>query len=310
MKMFMDNDKEYLEDLLVRMAHHSTAIEGNSLTQGETKSIILENYIPRPIDIREVNEVLNYKNLLPYLLEHQKENITISGIQDINRIIMKNIDDRGGKFKIVQNIIAGADFDTTLPFMVPEELKKWTDDLSWRLNHAEKNQDKIEIIMEQHLRFERIHPFPDGNGRTGRALIIWSCLQQGLTPVVIEKEYNREYIECLKHRDLQNLYKLAVKNQKKDIDLVKNDENNEMTKNALKALYNELEDIYNNFPQTDELEVKKAEIQSSVTVIKNKAEYERVKQDLREYEKACMIHRRNLKHNEERENDLGRIRKY
>ena len=142
MKMFMDNNKEYLEDLLVRMAHHSTAIEGNSLTQGETKSIILENYIPRPIDIREVNEVLNYKNLLPYLLEHQKENITISGIQDINRIIMKNIDDRGGKFKIVQNIIAGADFDTTMPFMVPEELKKWTDDLSWRLNHAEKNQDK------------------------------------------------------------------------------------------------------------------------------------------------------------------------
>lgn len=63
-------------------------------------------------------------------------------------------------------------------------------------------------------------------------------------------------------------------------------------------------------PQTDELEVKKAEIQSSVTVIKNKAEYEKVKQDLREYEKACMIHRRNLKYNEERENDLGRIRKY
>ena len=147
MKMFMDNDKEYLEDLLVRMAHHSTAIEGNSLTQGETKSIILENYIPRPIDIREVNEVLNYKNLLPYLLEHQKENITISGIQDINRIIMKNIDDRGGKFKIVQNIIAGADFDTTLPFVVPEELKKWTDDLSWRLNHAEKNQDKIDKLI-------------------------------------------------------------------------------------------------------------------------------------------------------------------
>lgn len=299
----MDNDKEYLEDLLVRMAHHSTAIEGNSLTQGETKSIILENYIPRPIDIREVNEVLNYKNLLPYLLEHQKENITISGIQDINRIIMKNIDDRGGKFKIVQNIIAGADFDTTLPFMVPEEL-------NYRMKTSSKKDSKVFILMELHLKFEEIRPFRDGNGRTGRALIMWSCLQQRLTPVVIEKEYNREYIECLKHRDLQNLYKLAVKNQKKDIDLVKNDENNEITKNALKALYNELEDIYNNFPQTDELEVKKAEIQSSVTVIKNKAEYERVKQDLREYEKACMIHRRNLKHNEERENDLGRIRKY
>ena len=60
--------------------------------------------------------------------------------------------------------------------------------------------------------------------------------------------------------------------------------------------------------QTDELEVKKAEIQSSVIVIKNKSEYERVKQDLREYKKTCMIHRRNLKNN--RENYLERIRKY
>ena len=68
----MDNDKEYLEDLLVRMAHHSTAIEGNSLTQGETKSIILENYIPRPIDIREVNEVLNYKNTLSFGTSERK----------------------------------------------------------------------------------------------------------------------------------------------------------------------------------------------------------------------------------------------
>lgn len=218
MKMFTDNDKEYLEDLLIRMAHHSTAIEGNSLTQGETKSIILENYIPRPIDIREVNEVLNYKNLMPYLLEHQKENITISGIQNINRIIMTNIDDRGGKFKIVQNIIAGADFDTTLPFMVPEELKKWTDDLSWRLNKPGSADKKIEIIMDQHLRFERIHPFPDGNGRTGRALIVWSCLQQDLTPVIIEKEQRNEYIAALNRKDIKRLTLLAQQIQKKEID--------------------------------------------------------------------------------------------
>ena len=226
----MDNDKEYLEDLLVRMAHHSTAIEGNSLTQGETKSIILENYIPRPIDIREVNEVLNYKNLMPYLLEHQKENITISVSHDINRIIMTNIDDRGGKFKIVQNIIAGADFDTTLPFMVPEELKKWTDDLSWRLNKPGSADKKIEIIMEQHLRFEKIHPFPDGNGRTGRALIIWSCLQHELTPIVIEKEQRSEYMAALNRKDIKRLTLLAQQIQKKEIerkavfDGIKNDE--------------------------------------------------------------------------------------
>lgn len=117
-------DEEYLQDLLVRMAHHSTAIEGNSLTQGETKSIILENYVPRPVDLREVNEVINYKKLMPYLLENQKNNIDIQGIKDINRIVLNNIDDRGGTFKVIQNIIGGADFETTKPYMVPEEIKK------------------------------------------------------------------------------------------------------------------------------------------------------------------------------------------
>lgn len=210
-------DEEYLQDLLVRMAHHSTAIEGNSLTQGETKSIILENYVPRPVDLREVNEVINYKKLMPYLLENQKNNIDIQGIKDINRIVLNNIDDRGGTFKVIQNIIGGADFETTKPYMVPEELKKWTDDLSWRLDNAKNNQEKVEIIMEQHIRFEKIHPFPDGNGRTGRALIIWSCLQHDLTPIVIEKEQRQPYINALNRKDVKELTKLAIEIQKKEL---------------------------------------------------------------------------------------------
>ena len=44
----------YLDDLMVRMAHHSTAIEGNSLTQGETKSVLIDGYVPRAIDLREL----------------------------------------------------------------------------------------------------------------------------------------------------------------------------------------------------------------------------------------------------------------
>lgn len=207
---------EYLQDLMVRMAHHSTAIEGNSLTQGETKSVLIDEYIPRPMDLRELNEVLNYKALLPYLLEHQKEEITLSGIKDINEIIMTNIDSRGGQFKVIANAIIGADFTPTPPYMVPEELKKWVDDLSWRLENSSDEAGKIFSIMDQHLRFERIHPFADGNGRTGRALIIWSCLHEGLTPIIIEKEQRKAYINALNRSDTKGLFSLAKEIQVKE----------------------------------------------------------------------------------------------
>ncbi|EEO7742408.1 Fic family protein, partial [Campylobacter upsaliensis] len=59
------NNKNYMLDLCVRMAHHSTAIEGNTLSQDETASIILDGYISRPIKERELYEVRNYKNILP-----------------------------------------------------------------------------------------------------------------------------------------------------------------------------------------------------------------------------------------------------
>ncbi len=215
----MNND--YLLDLMVRMAHHSTAIEGNSLTQGETKSVLIDQYIPRPMDLRELNEVLNYKDLLPYLLEHQEEDITLSGIKDINQIIMKNIDERGGHFKVVANAIIGADFTPTPPYMVPEELKKWTDDLSWRLQFAKSPEEKVLAIMDQHLRFEKIHPFADGNGRTGRALIIWSCLHHHLTPIVIEKEQRSRYINALNRNDVQGLTQLAKEIQIKEEERMK-----------------------------------------------------------------------------------------
>ena len=207
---------EYLQDLMVRMAHHSTAIEGNSLTQGETKSVLIDEYIPRPMDLRELNEVLNYKVLLPYLLEHQKEEITLSGIKDINEIIMTSIDSRGGQFKVIANAIIGADFTPTPPYMVPEELKKWVDDLSWRLENSADEDGKIFSIMDQHLRFEHIHPFADGNGRTGRALIIWSCLHESLTPIIIEKEQRKAYINALNRSDAKGLFSLAKEIQEKE----------------------------------------------------------------------------------------------
>lgn len=75
--------------------------------------------------------------------------------------------------------------------------------------------------MSQHLRFERIHPFADGNGRTGRALMIWSCLHEGLIPIVIEKEQRGRYINALNRNDTKELTALALSIQEKESERMK-----------------------------------------------------------------------------------------
>ncbi|EPM8362070.1 Fic family protein, partial [Campylobacter jejuni] len=101
------NNKSYMLDLCVRMAHHSTAIEGNTLSQDETASIILDGYISRPIKERELYEVRNYKNILPMLIEKLKSKIKIDNelIKEFHKIIMRDLIDNNGNFKKLENMI-------------------------------------------------------------------------------------------------------------------------------------------------------------------------------------------------------------
>ena len=90
--VFMCNlTTDYIDDFMVRMAHHSTAIEGNSLTHGEAKSILIDNYLPRAMDMREMYEVLNYKNLIPFLVESIQGKVPISPefCKKIHRFVVK-----------------------------------------------------------------------------------------------------------------------------------------------------------------------------------------------------------------------------
>ncbi|WP_288869023.1 Fic family protein, partial [uncultured Capnocytophaga sp.] len=195
---------EYMEDILVRMAHHSTAIEGNTLTQAETISILIHNFIPRDMSEREYYEVKNYRKAFNILLEADRK-ITTELIKKYNKYIMENLHDLNGKFKTTQNLILGAEFEPTKPYLVPFEIEDWCNNLSYRLENAKTNEEKVEIIMNQHIKFEKIHPFNDGNGRTGRLLIIHSCLKEGLEPIIIPKEEKGKYINLLACENLKEL---------------------------------------------------------------------------------------------------------
>ena len=217
---------EYMEDILVRMAHHSTAIEGNTLTQAETISILIHNFIPRDMSEREYYEVKNYRKAFNTLLEADRK-ITTELIKKYNKYIMENLHDLNGKFKTTQNLILGAEFEPTKPYLVPFEIEDWCNNLSYRLENAKTNEEKVEIIMDQHIKFEKIHPFNDGNGRTGRLLIIHSCLKEDLEPIIIPKEEKGKYINLLACENLKELTKWALLLQEKERDRIEKFSNKE-----------------------------------------------------------------------------------
>lgn len=212
------NNKNYMLDLCVRMAHHSTAIEGNTLSQDETASIILDGYISRPIKERELYEVRNYKNILPMLIEKLKSKIKIDNelIKEFHKIIMRDLIDNNGNFKKLENMIIGANFEPTKPYLVPTELKNTMENLYYRLDNAKNDDDKLSAIIESHIKFEKIHPFSDGNGRTGRLLMIYSCLEQSLIPIIIPKEQKERYIAYLRNNDIENFVKFAKEIQEQE----------------------------------------------------------------------------------------------
>lgn len=82
-------------------------------------------------------------------------------------------------------------YETALPKEVPEKMREL---LEW-YHGSEKT---LEVMAEFHARYESLHPFQDGNGRTGRLILFRECLKSGLVPIIIEDQYRPEYLEGLK----------------------------------------------------------------------------------------------------------------
>lgn len=232
----MKMNKRYLNDLLVRMAHHSTAIEGNTLTQAETASILVDNFIPKSMNEREYYEVKNFKKAFDFMENNlsNQEKISIKFIKEMHNIVMQNLLDNAGKFKKIENMIVGATFETTKPYLVQIQLKEMCDNLEYRLINSISLEDKIETIVSEHLKFEKIHPFSDGNGRIGRLLMMYSCLSENIVPFVITKEEKKKYINIMRKEDVNEFIKWSIqlinleKERKRKFEM----EDNELIKNS------------------------------------------------------------------------------
>ena len=205
--------KDYLDDILVRLAHHSAGIEGNTISLPATVSIIVNGTLPMSgkATVREFYEIENHKQAFENMLSHllNEDPLTVTIIKDIHADLTDRLQYDRGQFKKNENMIIGSEFQTASPAETPSLMVQLIDNLEYRLDSARSDEEKLIAILDTHIQFERIHPFSDGNGRTGRMTLNYSLLQQGFPPLIIEKETKAQYIEFLGNQDVDGFVQFA-----------------------------------------------------------------------------------------------------
>ena len=195
---FMFNNKEYLEDFITRSTYHSNAIEGSTLTYAETYAILYNDnsFKIEGKEPREIYEAINHKKALDLLFENLNSNEKFDErfIKRINEIINENINNTQG-YRTLQVFIRGSEHIPPAPEKVPNLMNYFV------YNYNNDIQEIFDKIAKYHIEFEKIHPFEDGNGRTGRILLNYELLKNNLPPVVITKEDRVKYFEFLKNND-------------------------------------------------------------------------------------------------------------
>lgn len=159
--------RKYEEDFEIHYVQGTTSIEGNTLSLGQTRDLLLEGILPEGKSLREINEVQNYKRVKDYRSKYRGR-LTLRFIKSLHGIIMSNIDDSAGVFRRSDLVgISGCDFRLTPAFEIEDELKRIIDDYYERLKDGGHPFEEAAMF---HYQFEMIHPFTDGNGRVGREL--------------------------------------------------------------------------------------------------------------------------------------------
>ena len=203
--------QDYLDDVLVRMAYHSSGIEGNTISLPQTVSIILEGTLPsNSKSIREFYEIENHKQTFEYIgsLLVAEQPLTLAEVKEIHSMLTDRLQHDRGQFKSQQNAIRGAEFKTASPFETPQLMEQWVDNTNYRLDLAVNENEYLEVLADTHIQFEGIHPFSDGNGRTERMVLLFLSMKYLSAPVVIRKEWRGRYMEFLWEQDVSGLVSL------------------------------------------------------------------------------------------------------
>ncbi len=213
----------------VAFAYNSNKIEGGKLTEDETEEIFSTNFfIPKTDDAIKLDDLIEMKNhfrLFDYVLDNIDTKLSKSNIIEMNKILKRGTSDEDnprynvGGFKIVPNKIGLINvIDTSSPKDVDNDI---TILLDW---YNSLPKVSLEDIIEFHVRFERIHPFGDGNGRVGRMIMFKECLKNNIVPFIILDKDKPFYTRGLKEYKNDKMFLIdTIKNEQDIYEKVCND---------------------------------------------------------------------------------------
>lgn len=185
------------EELVILWTYNSTAIEGSTLSLKETATLLSEGIVVGNKPLTDYLAAKGHRdavNLVFEWVEGGKKGLTEADLLDLHKAAMKNVVDVYiGVYRPVQVYLHGSSYIPPPPEQVPKLMKSFLRGL----NDNPKKHDPVKLAALTHLDFESIHPFVDGNGRTGRLIANWALMKSGYPPVVIAKRERVRYFRML-----------------------------------------------------------------------------------------------------------------
>ncbi len=190
-------------ELQVRMTYNSNHIENSRLTEEQTRMIFETNTIGSGDGIRvnDILETVHHFRAIDYIIDSAEEPLDEKFIKKLHYILLNDSIDASpslsaaGEYKKLPNVVGGR--ETTKPKDVPAKMKALLDD------YNSKSAVTIYDVIAFHAEFEKIHPFRDGNGRTGRLIALKECLRFGIVPFLIEDRKKAFYYRGLSKWDAE-----------------------------------------------------------------------------------------------------------
>ena len=182
----------------IELTYNSNHIEGSSLTHEQTRYIFETNTIgveTGSINVDDVIETANHFRLVSLIIDNAKSMLTEEFIKELHLILKNGTSDSRkdlfavGDYKKLPNEVSG--MNTVIPEEVSGKMKELLNE------YNAKEEISIDDVLDFHVKFEKIHPFQDGNGRVGRLIMFKECLKYNIVPFIIEDDLKMFYYRGL-----------------------------------------------------------------------------------------------------------------